>query len=304
MRAVRSRKGCEMSNRSKVLRTVLVLGIVACIAGAGVFSAFSSQTDNPGNIVTAGTVALEDNDGGRALYAMTAAKPGEAKTSCIKVTYKGSLPATVKMFTPSTIGELGPFVNLKIEAGTQASSSFPSCKGSRRHRRHPLRRHAGRVRDRKKHLRQRDHDFPGRWRPNGKRTTRSSTASPRRSRPPLRIPPRAKRPAPTSSAGKPRTSNEPERLTDTQQRGASPVAGSPQHPAPDRQRPRLGGHGRGRAPGPRGRRAAGARRPPAHRPDRLDGTDDLRRRRRHQRRDLARSAEVGDIVTFRDPEDQ
>jgi predicted ribosomally synthesized peptide with SipW-like signal peptide len=116
-----------MSNRSKVLRTLLVLGIVACIAGAGVFSAFSSQTDNPGNVITAGTVTLEDNDGGSALYVMNTAKPGESKTSCIKVTYKGSLPATVKLLTPSTIGELGPYVNLKVEAGTQTTSTFPSC---------------------------------------------------------------------------------------------------------------------------------------------------------------------------------
>jgi predicted ribosomally synthesized peptide with SipW-like signal peptide len=117
-----------MSNRTKVLRTLLLLGVVACIAGAGVFSAFSSQTDNPGNVVTAGTVSLEDNDGGSALYSMTAAKPGESSTpACIKVTYKGSLPATVKLFTPSVIGELGPQVTLKIEAGTQTSPTFPSC---------------------------------------------------------------------------------------------------------------------------------------------------------------------------------
>ena len=116
-----------MSNRSKVLRTFLVLGIVACIAGAGVFSAFSSQTDNPGNVITAGTVKLEDNDGGTALYAITGAKPGDTKTSCIKVTYKGTLPATVKLFTNSTIGALGPYVNLKVEAGTQTSSTFPTC---------------------------------------------------------------------------------------------------------------------------------------------------------------------------------
>lgn len=118
-----------MSNRTKVLRTLLVLGVVACIAGAGVFSAFSSKTDNPGNVVTAGTVELEDNDGGTALYAMTAAKPGDSKQSCIKVTYKGSLPATVKLFTPSTIGELGSSVSLRIEAGTQTASTFPSCEG-------------------------------------------------------------------------------------------------------------------------------------------------------------------------------
>ena len=118
-----------MSNRSKVLRTLLVLGIVACIAGAGVFSAFSSRTDNPGNVIAAGTVTLEDNDGGAALYSLSAAKPGDSKTSCIKVTYTGSLPATVKLMTPSTIGELGPYVNLKIEAGTQTTPSFPSCTG-------------------------------------------------------------------------------------------------------------------------------------------------------------------------------
>ncbi|HEY1854896.1 MAG TPA: hypothetical protein VGG40_09940, partial [Solirubrobacterales bacterium] len=118
-----------MSNRTKIIRTLLLLGVVACIAGAGVFSAFSSQTDNPGNVVTAGTVVLEDNDSGTALYAMTAAKPGESKASCIKVTYQGSLPATVKLFTPSTIGELGPYVELKIEAGTATSSTFPSCEG-------------------------------------------------------------------------------------------------------------------------------------------------------------------------------
>ena len=116
-----------MSHRSKILRTALLLGVVASIAGAGVFSAFSSQTENPGNIITTGTVTIEDNDGGTALYTMSAAKPGESKTSCIKVTYKGTLPSTVKLFTASTIGALGPFVNLKIEAGTQSTSTFPSC---------------------------------------------------------------------------------------------------------------------------------------------------------------------------------
>lgn len=118
-----------MSTPTKIVRTLLLLGVVACIAGAGVFSAFSSQTDNPGNVITAGTVTLEDNDGGTALYALNAAKPGDSKAACIKVTYKGSLPATVKLFTPSSIGELGPQVTLKVEAGSQATSTFPSCEG-------------------------------------------------------------------------------------------------------------------------------------------------------------------------------
>jgi hypothetical protein len=117
----------QMSNRTKVLRTLVVLGIVACIAGAGVFSAFSSQTDNPGNSVTSGTVVLSDNDAGSALYTLTNAKPGDSQTSCIKVTYSGSLDSSVRIYTPSTVGALGTSVNLKIEPGTQASPSFPGC---------------------------------------------------------------------------------------------------------------------------------------------------------------------------------
>lgn len=116
-----------MSNRTKILRTLVVLGVLACIAGAGVFSAFSSQTDNPGNVVTAGSVTLSDNDSGAALYALTAAKPGDSQQSCIKVTYTGTLNSNVRIYTPSSIGELGPNVTLKIEPGTQTTPSFPSC---------------------------------------------------------------------------------------------------------------------------------------------------------------------------------
>jgi predicted ribosomally synthesized peptide with SipW-like signal peptide len=110
-----------MSNRTKILRTLAVLGVLACIAAGGVFSAFSSQTDNPGNVVTAGTVALADNDAGSALYSIANAKPGDSQVSCVKVTYSGSLDASVRLYTPSTIGALGPSVSLKIEPGTQAA---------------------------------------------------------------------------------------------------------------------------------------------------------------------------------------
>jgi predicted ribosomally synthesized peptide with SipW-like signal peptide len=118
-----------MSNRTKILRTLAVLGVLACLAAGGVFSAFSSQTDNPGNVVTAGTVTLSDNDAGSALYGIANAKPGDSQTSCVKVTYTGSLDASVRLYTPSTIGALGPSVNLKIEPGSQPTPSFPSCSG-------------------------------------------------------------------------------------------------------------------------------------------------------------------------------
>jgi len=118
-----------METRTKVLRTLGVLGVVAALAATGVFSAFSSQTDSPGNVVTAGTVTLSDNDGGSALYSLPAAKPGDSATSCIEVAYGGTLDSTVKLYTTGAIGDLGEHVELEIEPGTQASPSFPSCNG-------------------------------------------------------------------------------------------------------------------------------------------------------------------------------
>jgi hypothetical protein len=118
-----------VGNAGKIIRTALILGAVCLVGAIGAFSAFSSQTDNPGDVVAAGTVVLADNDAGASLYAISNAKPGSGQTSCIRVVYSGSLDADVRLYTPSTIGALGPYVNLKIEPGTQASPSFPSCTG-------------------------------------------------------------------------------------------------------------------------------------------------------------------------------
>jgi hypothetical protein len=95
----------------------------------GVFGAFSATTSNAGNTITAGTVAIADNDAGAAMYSIAAAKPGESVSRCIKVTYTGSLDADVRIYTTSTIGSLGQYVDLTITPGTQATSSFPSCTG-------------------------------------------------------------------------------------------------------------------------------------------------------------------------------
>jgi hypothetical protein len=118
-----------VSKAKKVLRTIAVVAVVGGLLAFGAFSVFTSQADNPGNNVTAGSVTLTDNDSGTALYNLTNAKPGDTSgAKCINVSYSG-LDADVKLYTPSAIGALGPYVNLKIEAGTQALPSFPSCTG-------------------------------------------------------------------------------------------------------------------------------------------------------------------------------
>jgi hypothetical protein len=118
-----------MKTTTKVLLTALCVGALGSLAAMGVFGAFSSTTTNAGNTITAGTVAIADNDAGAAMYSLTAAKPGESVSKCIKVTYTGSLDADVHIYTTSTIGSLGQYVDLTITPGTQATSTFPSCTG-------------------------------------------------------------------------------------------------------------------------------------------------------------------------------
>ena len=119
-----------MNKTKKILRSLVVVGVVGAVATAGAFSAFSSQTDNPNNTITAGTVEVEDNDAGGALYSIATAKPNDPKESCIEVKYTGNLPADVKLYrVPGALGALATYANIKVEYGTQASPSFPSCTG-------------------------------------------------------------------------------------------------------------------------------------------------------------------------------
>lgn len=118
-----------MNTRTKVLLTVLCVGALGSLAAFGVFGAFSATTTSAGNQIAAGTVVIGDNDAGAALYSVTAAKPGDTVSKCIKVTYTGSLDAEVHIYTPSSIGTLGQYVDLTITPGTQASPTFPNCTG-------------------------------------------------------------------------------------------------------------------------------------------------------------------------------
>jgi hypothetical protein len=110
----------------RLLLSALVVGLVAALAGAATFSAFSNNTGNAGNSFANGTVTLADNDGGGTLLTLTNAVPGDTATGCIKVTYSGSLPAGVKLFG-SASGALAPYLTLKVTRGSDSGSTFPGC---------------------------------------------------------------------------------------------------------------------------------------------------------------------------------
>jgi hypothetical protein len=112
----------------KLLLTLLIVGVVGSIAGIGTFSAFSSTTDNTGNAFAAGTVYIVDNDSGSAMFNVSNAKPATSYTSCIKVTYLGTLDASVKLYGSGFGGALAPYLTVKVEEGTGAAG-FGNCTG-------------------------------------------------------------------------------------------------------------------------------------------------------------------------------
>lgn len=100
----------------------LLLSVMA-VWGRSV-AAFSGST--PGNAGSWGlaTVALTDDDNEYALIDVSAIG-GESGTACIAVTFEGTIPAQVRMYTAeaSDPGDLGERVGFWIEEGTGGTSS-------------------------------------------------------------------------------------------------------------------------------------------------------------------------------------
>src|SRR2546422_9676436 len=120
--------------RRKKLLTVLVIaltvGVIGMLGGTGVLSAFSSTTSNDGNVFATGTVTISDNDAGAAMYNVSNKKPNDTVQTCIKLTYTGSLAADVHLYTTSSIGALGQYLDMTVEKGTLSGApAFPSCTG-------------------------------------------------------------------------------------------------------------------------------------------------------------------------------
>jgi hypothetical protein len=113
----------------KLLISLMVVAVLGTIAGFGIFAAFSQTTVNSNNSFAAGTVTIGDNDAGSALYSVSNVDPGDSVTSCIRVTYSGTLNSNVRLYTADPIGAIGPYVDLTIDAGGQPAATFPDCSG-------------------------------------------------------------------------------------------------------------------------------------------------------------------------------
>lgn len=112
----------------KVAVTLALMALFGAVVGLGTWSAFSSTTQNTGNTFETGTVSISDNDSESAMLALNAAKPGDSDTSCITVSYDGTLESSVRLYGTTTGSGLDQYLDLTVTRGSGAAG-FDDCTG-------------------------------------------------------------------------------------------------------------------------------------------------------------------------------
>jgi hypothetical protein len=89
-----------MSNRSKLVATAAVLGLLAASLTAVVHSSFSSTARNDGNTFQAGSIELADDDREQVLWDLQGLQPStKIDRRCVTLTYgsTGGLRSAVRL---------------------------------------------------------------------------------------------------------------------------------------------------------------------------------------------------------------
>ena len=111
---------------SRLALVALVLGVLATASAAVTSALFTDRSENAGSAFSAGTVALQDDDAGSALFGLSGMDPGDApETRCVVVTASGDLPAVVRLHGTTGGGGLDPYLRVKLTRGAMPPSS--SC---------------------------------------------------------------------------------------------------------------------------------------------------------------------------------
>jgi hypothetical protein len=116
------------SSRTRRL-VALAAGPIAVIAAAGMvwqgsYSAFSADTRNAGNNWSTGTVTLNNDGAGTAMFQVTNVIPGQTGSHCIQVTSTSTVPGTVKLYLINPVTSsagLESHLRVTVQSGTGAT---------------------------------------------------------------------------------------------------------------------------------------------------------------------------------------
>ena len=120
-----------MNRATRMLLALIATALIGIVSGHATFAAFTRTTANADNTYAAGTVTLGDNDGATVMWDVANQSPTSAPiVRCIRVTYTGSLPSSVRLYTTTAASGLDPHLNITVEKGSMpVATTFPNCGG-------------------------------------------------------------------------------------------------------------------------------------------------------------------------------
>ena len=123
------RPGRRAGRRGLAASVLLGLLISACLIWQTSAAAYHDDTGNAVDSWETGSVALDDDDSGAAMFTVRGLRPGMTGTHCITVISTGTVPSTVRLFgtAPAATNGLDGYLRLTVTEGT--GGSFGSCTG-------------------------------------------------------------------------------------------------------------------------------------------------------------------------------
>ncbi len=113
----RTRAG-SLRRRLRAPLTLLALGIASAGIVGGSFAAWTAQTTNPGNQVTAGSIALGNDKSGASVFTAANVVPGDTGSSTVTITNTGTAAQSISL-TQDTLAGTGIESSLRLQVYDQ-----------------------------------------------------------------------------------------------------------------------------------------------------------------------------------------
>lgn len=94
----------NLSNRRKLLLSVLVLSVFSTLANAGTYALYTTSSASPNNVFSTGSVSLSNSSGGSATVQLANMAPGDSVAGLVTVTNNGGEDVTAYTFVSSVAG--------------------------------------------------------------------------------------------------------------------------------------------------------------------------------------------------------
>ena len=115
------------SSTGRAIGAALACLMVTSLVVERSIAAVQPADGNSGGAFVAASIALSDDDEGRSLVNLTDMVPGKTTSSCINLTYEGTLFPIELLMTVEALGELSRFVEVTITEGS--GGEFGDCTG-------------------------------------------------------------------------------------------------------------------------------------------------------------------------------